>query len=132
MYSTRLADSVTVRILTGDSPPIVIRSQEVGGASRVASSACRKAEAEGPIQEVEAEVAFGPVQESSTLSAEEESPIDPSRLYDWVRQQIDANAGVMCPRCETLIGYEGGTSTPLGSMHKGCASAHESEHPEVW
>ena len=132
MYSTRLADSVTVRLLAGDSPPIVIRSQEVGGASRVASSARRKAEAEGPIQEVEAEVAFGPVQESSTLSAGEESLIDPSQLYDWVRQQIDGNAGVTCPRCETMIGYKEGTSTPLGSMHKGCASAHESEHPEVW
>ena len=132
MYSTRFADSVTVQLLKGSSPPIVIRSQEVGGTSRVAKAARRRAKAEGPIQEAQAEVAFGPVQESSTLSSEEEGRVGPSRLYEWIRQQMDANAGVRCPRCETVIGYKAGTSTPLGSMHKGCASAHESEHPEVW
>lgn len=53
-------------------------------------------------------------------------------VWRWALFQQDANAGVQCAICEEEIGFEQGCSSPSGSMHKGCASEHESRYPGAW
>jgi hypothetical protein len=53
-------------------------------------------------------------------------------VEQWALYQQDENAGVECAVCEKEIGFESGCSSPSGSMHKGCASQHESKHPAGW
>lgn len=50
----------------------------------------------------------------------------------WALHEQDGNAGVDCAECGEEIGYEEGCSSPSGSMHKGCASQHESRNPAIW
>jgi hypothetical protein len=127
MYTTTFAQSIAVVLLLETGESTDVESENVLQAPLHAGRAARRADAE--IQAVSATVETG--HDTLTPEMDKRHP-SPSEIRRWTERQVDLNAGVTCEHCGSEIGFKHGTSSPVGSMHQGCAHEHEDRHPLLW
>lgn len=127
MYDPSFVSRILVELVAATGEVTTVEHDDV---LHVPHLAYRRADAmETAIEEVRATIFDVSYEETRRMDSKTPSP---EKIREWVRMQIDANAGVTCAVCETEIGFKQGTSSPIGSLHRGCAREHEREHPGLW
>jgi len=127
MYDPSFINQILVELVAATGQVTTVEHDDVLDAPHMAF---RRAEAmETSVQEVRATISDVSYKETRQMTAENPSP---EEIREWVKMQIDANAGVTCAVCETEIGFKQGTSSPIGSLHRGCAREHERKNPGLW